>query len=227
MRSYAKKLVIFATIILALITLYYSGILNYTSLQNIQQHAQQLQSWVQVHYVLSIVLYIALYAFYVGLSLPAPSVLTVSSGFLYGAVLGTLYTNIGGTIGAIGSFMMFRYLFGNAVRVKYADKLASFNKSFAQYGAWYLLSIRCIAVVPFFIANALASMTPVRLSTFIWTTSLGIIPVSFLYALAGKQLHTLNLVTDIFSIKMLAILFLLACFALVPVLVMKYMKQKV
>ena len=71
-------------------------------------------------------------------------------------------------------------------------------------GASYLLTLRLIPVFPFFLINFLAGLTKVPLRTFLWTTSLGIIPGTVVFAFAGQQLGSINSPADILSKKVIA-----------------------
>jgi uncharacterized membrane protein YdjX (TVP38/TMEM64 family) len=152
-------------------------------------------------------------------------VLTLSGGFLFGALLGTLYVNAGATTGATLAFLFCRYAAGDWIQEKYLDKLITFNRELSENGYRYLLALRLIPLFPFFLINAGAGLTKIPLRTFVWTTSLGILPGSFVYAFAGKQLGSIESMGDIFSTEILIAFSLLALLVLVPVVV-KYSKRK-
>jgi uncharacterized membrane protein YdjX (TVP38/TMEM64 family) len=63
--------------------------------------------------------------------------------------------------------------------------------------------MRFIPVFPYFLVNILAALTTIPFITFIWTTSVGILPGSLVYAFAGSQLNTISSLKDIFSLKIL------------------------
>ena len=67
--------------------------------------------------------------------------------------------NIGATIGAIMAFLVARYLIGDWLQKRYAERLASFNKEIAENGYNYLLTLRLIPVFPFFLVNIFAGIT--------------------------------------------------------------------
>ena len=74
-------------------------------------------------------------------------------------------------------------------------------------------------MLPFFVANALASLAPISLSKFMWTTSLGIIPGSLVYSFAGQQLDSIESMRDILSRDVLLAFGLLALLAIVPIVI--------
>ncbi len=203
----------------------FSGITEWISLDQLKTHREYLQQVIANHYLLAVFCYISFYVTAVAFSLPIGAVLTVAGGFLFGIIAGTFYTNIGATVGATIAFLLVRYLIGDTVQQKYAVPLAQFNKSIERYGSNYLLVIRFIAVIPFFLVNALAGLTNLSLWTFIWTTAIGILPGSLVYAFAGQQLNEIESLRDIFSFNMLLVLFFLALLALLPVIV-TYLQQR-
>ena len=102
--------------------------------------------------------------------------------------------------------------------------MAQFNKAMKLYGKNYLLVIRFVAVIPFFLVNILVGLTNLSLWTFIWTTAIGILPGSLVYTFAGQQLNEIESLRDIFSFNILLAFFFLALLALLPIIV-TYVQQ--
>lgn len=196
---------------------YHYGLGSYMNIATLNVHRESLHQYVVDHYVYSVLQFIGSYIVVAAFSFPAVSLLTLLGGFLFGTLRGACYTNIGATIGATIAFLSYRYLFGAWVREHYGHRLLVFNNEIAHYGAWYLVVIRLIAIIPFFVANALASMAPISIQTFIWTTSLGIIPTSLIYSFAGKQLETMTSMRDVFSIQVIIAFGFLTLLALIPI----------
>jgi uncharacterized membrane protein YdjX (TVP38/TMEM64 family) len=165
--------------------------------------------------------FIALYIVVTAFSIPVAAALTITSGYLYSFVIGALYVNVGATIGAALAFLFARYIAGEPLQQKYKRKLNKFNKELDKNGANYLFTIRLIFVFPFFVVNLLAGLTKVKLRTFIWTTSLGILPSSLIYAFAGEQIGKIHSVREIFSGPVLIAFILLAAAAISPTIYKK------
>lgn len=224
MKKWYKKILLFGLIILLAIALH--SISDYITLENFKAHREQLLNTVQSHYLLSILLYIALYILVTTFSLPIAGPLTLIGGFLFGTLSAVLVTNIGATIGATIVFLIFRYFFGKTIQKKYHAQLVAFNTNIERYGTNYLLLARLIVFIPFFLVNMCAGLTNIRLTTFIWTTSLGIIPGSFVYAYAGKQIGIINNLSDIFSFPVILAFTLLIALALTSIIVKSYVIQR-
>jgi uncharacterized membrane protein YdjX (TVP38/TMEM64 family) len=132
-------------------------------------------------------LYIAIYAGLVALSVPGAAVLTIAGGFLFGPWIGTLCAVVGATLGATGIFLATRAGLGGLAQR--AGPLAGRLEAGFRADAFnYLLVLRLVFVVPFWLVNLVPALVGVRLSTFILATFLGIIPGTFVYASFGNGL---------------------------------------
>jgi len=94
-------------------------------------------------------------------------------------------------------------------------------------GMKYLLSLRLMAIVPFFLVNLLAGCTTVSLGTFIWTTSVGIIPISVIFSYIGSVLGEIRMISDIVSIKLIGALVFVGMIPLFPVFIRKIFRRNI
>ncbi len=220
-----KRWIIFFVFIGLIILFRFSGVSNNLTIANFKMNSQWFKLFVLQHYKLAVLEYILLYILVVSLSLPIAAVLTLAGGYLFGTLLATLYTNIGATIGSLIAFLMMRYLIGEDIQTKYEKQLIYFNKMVKEHGVFFLLFSRFVAVVPLFLITILAAISNISLFNFIWTTSVGIIPGSLVYAFAGGQLHKINTIKDVFSPSVLLAFLLLGLLALMPVIIKKLRKS--
>lgn len=194
----------------------YSALGTIVTFENLKQHRESLFLVVHGHYWLSVISFISLYTFATSVSLPGAVILTLAGGYLFGTLASTLYVNIGATAGASLAFLSARYLLGDRLQEKYHNQLKKFNDEIERNGISYLLTLRLVPVFPFFLINFLSGLTRIPLRTFVWTTSLGIIPGTVVYAFAGQQIGSLNSPSEILSKRMITAFAVLALFALVP-----------
>lgn len=225
MAQYYKKLIVAAVVLFFVVAIHVSGVLHYLTFDQLKMNRLVLQQTVLHNYFIAIASFIGMYIVFAACALPGAFILTLAGGFLFGTFWGALYANIGATIGATCAFLMVRYLVGNFVQDRYKNQLSNFNAAIDRYGPNYLLSMRFIALIPFFIINILAAFTDISLWTFIWTTSIGITPGALVYAFAGQQIAYIESPSDIFSVKIIMAFFLLALLALVPVIVRKFFQK--
>lgn len=217
MKRNAIRLAFLALIVAALAVIMISGADEKLSFENLKENRKLLEAFVQTHYVRSVLLFMALYlstAFFV----PGAVVMTLAAGVLFGVMPGALYVNLAAAIGAVAAFWASRYVFGELIQQRYGRELESFNREIARHGHYYLITLRIIPVLPFFLVNYLAGMTKMPLGRFLWTSVAGILPGSVAYTFAGEQIGSIESPGDALSAKPMAALALLALFSLLPVL---------
>jgi len=224
--KYRYRIIIAIGFVLLILVLRYMGVGNYISLEAIKEHKDDLVQFVSQHYVYAVVLYLFIFTMASFLSIPVTIILNVVAGFLFGALPGGLYVNIGTTAGSTLSFLTFRYLLGDVVRQRYKEKLKKFDAHIKENGASYLLSLQLFPATPTFLINTLSGLTSVTLWTFMWTTSLGILPGSLAYTFAGQQLTVIESARDILSWNIIIAFIVLGLVSLVPILVSRFFNKK-
>lgn len=226
MKKHIKRFFLLAAFIAGVIALRVSGLGDYLTFENLQQNRDSLLVYVQGHYSASVAAYICIYILVVALNMPGAAIMTISGGFLFGTVPGVIYANAGATTGASIAFLISRYLLGEWVQTRYQAQLSKFNEEMDRNGAKYLITLRLIPAFPFFLINFLSGLTALPFRTFVWATSLGILPGATIFSNAGRQLGSINSPSEILSPKVIASLALLALIAVVPALVSRWRTRK-
>ncbi|TYB34045.1 MAG: TVP38/TMEM64 family protein [Flexistipes sinusarabici] len=222
-----KKTVIIILLIAAIIILRNSPLADYLTFENIIKNKNRLLQMVENNYFISSISFILIYFFAITFSLPGAAILSLGGGMLFNVFPGVFYVNIGATAGALMAFIVDRYLLGGKIQEKYAKSLKRFNGELKANGHYYLLTLRMIPVFPFFLINFLAGLTNIRIWTFFWTTSLGILPGSLAYTYAGRNLGSIDSPGEIFSTKVILAFTALGLFAIAPPVLKKlFTKQK-
>ncbi len=201
---------------------FYFDLGHYLSLESLKSNRDRLLAFTEANYGAAVGLFILAYCTVVGLSLPGGAIMTLAGGFLFGSLLGTLYVNLGATTGATLAFLAARYLLRDWVEQKFGHRLGPIQEGFAKNAFSYLMTLRLIPLFPFFLVNMVSGLTRVSVGTYVAATALGIIPGSFVFAYAGRQLGTINSLKEIASPNVLLAFTLLGLLALVPVLYKKY-----
>ena len=199
---------------------------QYLSLDSLKANRDNLLSYTEGNFGTAVGIFVALYIIQTGFSLPGGAIMTIAGGFLFGSVLGTLFVNIGATTGATLAFLAARYLLRDWVESKFGDRLGPIQAGFSQNAFSYLMTLRLIPAFPFFLVNLVSGLTRMNLGTYVVATSLGIIPGSFVFAFAGRQLGTINSLGEIASPPVLMAFTLLGLLALMPILYRKFSKKK-
>ncbi|MBY8974373.1 TVP38/TMEM64 family protein [Rhodobacteraceae bacterium NNCM2] len=165
---------------------------DYLSFDALEQHYEQLIAWRDSNWLLSALVFAAIYTAAVAFSLPGAIWLTLIGGFLFGIVAGSIIVVLSATLGAVAVFLAARSSFGALLHEKAGGWIARVESQFREGEVSFLLIIRLVPVIPFFICNLAPAFLGVRLFTFFWTTLIGIIPGTVVFisigAGLGKQL---------------------------------------
>lgn len=206
---------------------------DYLSFETLAQNRHALEAFRDANYAAAVLVFMLIYVLIVAFSLPGATIATLTGGFLFGALYGTLFNVVAATIGATAIFM--------AAKTGMGDRLAA--KMDASQGRWHaikaeidddqwsiLFIMRLVPVIPFFVANVLPALVGVPLSRYVISTFVGIIPGGAVYTSVGAGLGS---VFDrgekpdlgiIFEPQILLPLLGLATLSLLPVIIRKFRK---
>lgn len=209
-RSLLGRLALLALVLALVVAFYATGLHEYFDWQAVRGNVNALQARVNANLPLAAAAYFAVYLTFVALSLPAALILSLLGGALFGRWLGVGLVSVASTCGASLAFLGARYLFGDWVRRRFGDRLAALDRGVARDGAWYLLTLRMMPVVPFFLINLGMALTPMRLTTFALVSWLGMLPATFIIVNAGTAIGEIEAPTDALSPQVVISLSLLA-----------------
>ncbi|MBC8089151.1 MAG: TVP38/TMEM64 family protein [Phycisphaerae bacterium] len=149
-------------------------------------------AWVGTLGVWGPLAFIAIYALGAVCLLPV-FLLTIASGAIFGVARGSLYVMIGATLGALGGFLVARYLIRDFVahRIAKNPKLSAIDRAVGEDGRRLVFFLRLSPVVPFVLSNYALGVTRVRLLDFLVGT-IGLTPVVISYAAMGKAAGATN-----------------------------------
>ncbi len=216
------KMVVAFVFVATLAGFFYFDLQQYLSLEALKSNRDRLLAFTETHYLSAVSLFIVAYVLQTVFSLPGAAIFTLAGGFLFGSLMGTVYVNIGATTGATLAFLAARYVLRDWVEHKFGDRLGPIQEGFARNAFSYLMTLRLIPLFPFFLVNMVSGLTRVGVGTYVAATALGIIPGSFVYAYAGRQLGTINSLKEIASPNVLLAFTMLGLLAVVPILYKKF-----
>ncbi len=161
-------------------------LLRGTSWDSLARHQGQLTDWVDTHPVGSAALFLLAYVLTAALSLPQAALLTVAGGLLFGAVLGCALTVTGATVGASILLVVVRAAFARTLSGQRHRIPEHVRMRLERDGFSYLLALRLVPLVPFWVVNLAAAVAGIRLAVFAPATLLGIAPASFVLSSIGS-----------------------------------------
>ena len=132
------------------------------------------------------VAFIAAYALACIAFVPA-SLLTLAAGALFGMMRGTIFVLVGATLGALGAFLIARYLARDwvAARISRDARFAAIDAAIAAQGRRVVFLLRLSPIVPFSVLNYALGLTKVRVTDFV-IASAGMLPGTLLYVYTGR-----------------------------------------
>ncbi len=183
------RLVPLILIVVAIWLAFHFGLNKYLSFEAIKTHQYILITWIDTHYILSVLFFMLAYIVVVALSIPGAVFLTMTAGFLFGSLLGTVYVVISATIGATCIFLIVQFSIGQWLAKKNGTWVAKMQDGFQENALQYLLFLRLVPLFPFPIVNIVPGILNIKKSTYVMGTFFGIMPGSFVYAWLGHGLE--------------------------------------
>jgi uncharacterized membrane protein YdjX (TVP38/TMEM64 family) len=184
------------------------------------------------HPLVAPLIYVVVYTASVALSLPQAALLTILGGLLFGPIRGGSLAVVGATAGAILLFLLARYAFADVMRERGGAALTRLRADLERNGFSYLLALRLVPIVPFWLLNLAAAFCGMRLAKYAVATLIGIMPATFITAWIGAGVGGVLTrgekpdLSVLFSWQVLTPLAALALLALGPVVWRKWRPRR-
>ena len=149
-----------------------------------QFNAEMLENWVKEAGAAGPVIYILIYAVGTLFFLPG-SVLTLTGGALFGPVLGTFVNLSGATLGALGSFLIARYLAHDWVANKTGGRIKTLMDGVETEGWRFVAFVRLVPLFPFNLLNYALGLTRIKLLHYVIATYVFMLPGAIAYTYLG------------------------------------------
>ncbi len=161
------------------------------SFQTLQDNRDVLLAFRDQNYVFCVIAFMLVYIVIVAFSLPGAAIASLTGGFLFGLVSGTVFNVVSASVGAGVIFLAARFGLGEVLSRKMAQSKGAARRlrdNLAENEISYLLLMRLVPAVPFFVANLVPALVGVTFWRFILTTFFGIIPGAIVFTWAGVGL---------------------------------------
>ncbi|KLK94352.1 hypothetical protein AA309_03715 [Microvirga vignae] len=177
-----------AILLIAIGAVFATGLHRSLSFETFVHYQVQLRQMVAEHRLSMLGLYVLVYVSAVTLSLPASAFLTTIGGYLFGWLLGGTVASMAATLGATSIFLIARTSLGRPLLERAGSRIQSLAEGFQRRAFSYLLFLRLMPVMPFWLTNLAAAFFGMRLKYYVLATYIGMLPVSFAFAFAGSGL---------------------------------------
>lgn len=221
-----RKLLIAALLLAGIAAFYVLDLGRYFNLAFIKDSQASFAALFNQQPVMVTLMFFAVYVAVTALSLPGATLMTLAAGAGFGLVLGTVVVSFASTLGATLAMLVARYLLRDSVQARFGPRLDKINQGIEKEGASYLLTLRMIPLVPFFVLNLLMGLTRIKTWTYVWVSQLGMLAATVVYVNAGTQLAKVDSLRSIASPALIGSLVLLR---LLPVLVgraLRFVKRR-
>lgn len=222
-----RNKIFFLLIIVSIFTyVYMNGYHQYLSLGYAKSSLETFKMYDQYNPLATKTVFFIIYVLITALSIPGATILTLLAGALYGVVWGVVLVSFASSLGASLAFLGARYFFRNWVEFRFQEKIQTLNKGLKEDGIFYLLSLRLIPVIPFFLINLLMGLSQMSVFTFYWVSQVGMLAATIVYVQAGVELSQIQSLQDIADPKVLLIFTLLGVLPWFFKLIINYIKDK-
>ncbi len=158
------------------------------SFDTLERNYEALLAWRDANWAGAAASFVAIYIVAVAFSVPGAIWLTLLGGFLFGLGWGAGLVVIGATTGATLVFLAARSVLGGWLKARAGGWIGKLERGFRDGEVSFLLILRLVPVVPFFVANLAPAFLGAQLKHFVWTTSVGIVPATIVYTSIGAGL---------------------------------------
>ena len=173
---------------------------EHTSLDALVQRETQLRDTITAHPIQSWLIGFGVY--FLASLVPLTGGKSAVFGWLFGFLPAVIMIDGALTLAALVTFLVSRYLIRDAVESRFAVHVERLNHHLERDGPFYLLSLR-MAHAPYTFINYVSGALRVPTRTFWWTTQLGLLPGTMVFAFAGSRLPTLRELTEHGAMRLL------------------------
>ena len=184
-----KLLIFFLLIIIAILWTIYFLNKDFFKLQTFFSNLEIIQNFILQNFLISIFIVILSYSFLIMCNFPFASLLSMINGFLFGTWLGGAISIVGGTIGALGVFLIAKFFFLDFIKSKFLNKYSYIENYFNKNDLELMILIRIVPGTPFFLQNLILAGLGANNKKFFYTTLIGLAPWSFIFGSIGQGLE--------------------------------------
>ena len=222
-----KKVFILLGIFIAIFSLFYSfGGHKYLDFNYLKEQQNLFQNYKNQNFLLTTIIFMFVYIISNVFSLPGAALLTVLAGAIFGLLWGTIIVSFSSTIGATLSMIVARFFIREAIEKKFPDFIKKVNDGIEKEGWMYLLTMRLVPAIPFFIVNLVMGVTKIKVLTFAIISQIGMLAGTIIYVNAGTQLAKIDSLKGILSPQIIASFVLLAVFPFIVKFIINKLKSR-
>ena len=203
--KFSKKLkILFLLILFAILWITYSLNKDFFQLETFFSNLDIIQNFISKNFLISIFIFLILYSLLIICNFPFASILSMINGFLFGTWIGGAISILGGTIGALGIFLIAKFFFLDLIKKNFLNKYSFIENYFNKNDLELMILIRIIPAAPFFIQNLILAGLGADNKKFFFTTLFGLAPWSFIFGSIGQGLEEIFINNTALSFSLVA-----------------------
>lgn len=205
-------------VVFLILSAYFS---DFITIENVRSNKVWVTEFIKDNYFFSVFLFFISCIVFVNSPVPFAAVIKVLGGFFFGLHMGAIYNIISTVIACLVGFAISRYAFKEMFEKAYFERVKSIETDIETNGFYYFLSLRLVMIVPYFLINILAGISRVSFKKYLFSTLLGVMPSSLIYANGGNKLEQVDSISGLFQSEMIIAIILIALMSIFPVLMKK------
>ncbi|CAO3690624.1 hypothetical protein G6F70_000155 [Rhizopus microsporus] len=169
------------------------------------------------------IVFAVLYLWQQAFSIPGSVLLNLLAGYLYGIVMGTIWTSLLTAGGATLAYGLAILVGEPLIQLPWINRRAEPLRRQLEHEKrsgslfWWLLFIRLFPFSPYWFINLVSPLLGIPVSPFFWSTFFGVLPYNFVCAQAGDVLGDLTSTSDIVSVSLVFKLMIVSLVSLLPI----------
>ncbi len=167
-------------------------VLGRLGIDPVLEQLASLESMVKARFWLALVTFIAAFLLLSLVALPVGTLFCLTGGYLFGTWLGAAASLFAASLAAIVTVVLVRRFGGRLLRRRLArSRIEPWVKRIERDAEWYVALSRIVPVAPFFVVNAAAGMSQMPVWRFSVASTLGLVPITLIYAAVGNGLGSM------------------------------------
>lgn len=162
------------------------------SLNFVLDAEEEIRDFCARRHELSLVAAFLLYTSLSAMPIPVAAIASIICGWLFGLYWGVPLVCLASNSGATITFLASRYSIRHWVEHRFASVLKSIDDAIVRDGSFYVVLLRLLPGIPFFVVNACLGVTRLTTMNFFVLSFIGMLPGTIAFVYFGSQLPTLR-----------------------------------
>jgi uncharacterized membrane protein YdjX (TVP38/TMEM64 family) len=178
----------FSIFVIMSLMLFYFSFKTFFTREYFLQNYQYFRYYVENYYATSVLIFMLVMLITSSLMIPVTGLVTMAGGALFGIIKGGIYSTIAFSVGTAISLFFVRYFFAESAFEKLKKYENKIPKIKSDNWFWIVCSLYITTFTPTFVVIGLASLSPIKIASYIIAALIGAFPGALMYAFFGNKL---------------------------------------